>query len=171
MAVTPIPEFAKTVIDAGAETLNLCFQCGTCTGSCPSGRHTAFRVRKLFRLAQLGLKDRILPTDELWACTTCYTCYERCPRGVDTVGIVFALRNLAVKDGHMAEAHSKTAGYLIRFGHFVPLAKEIRESRTKIGLEEVPPTVTSDKKYIEEIKTITKSTGFDELIGYKEEKK
>jgi heterodisulfide reductase subunit C len=171
MTVTPNPEFTKKIIDEGAETLNLCFQCGTCTGSCPSGRHTAFRVRKLFRLAQLGLKDRILPTEELWACTTCYTCYERCPRGVDTVGIVFALRNLAVKEGHMAEAHKKTAGYLIKFGHLVPLSKEFRAKRTEIGLDEVPPTVTKDKKAIEDVKTLFKSTEFDKLIGYKEVKK
>lgn len=168
MTVTPNPEFTKEVINQGATTLNLCFQCGTCTGSCPSGRHTAFRVRKLFRLAQLGLKDRILPTDELWACTTCYTCYERCPRGVDTVGIVFALRNLAVKEGHMHEAHKKTAGYLVKYGHFVPLAKEIRAKRTEVGLNEVPATVMSDKKFIEEIQTLAKSTGFIKLIGFEE---
>jgi heterodisulfide reductase subunit C len=170
MAVTPNPEFTKQVIDEGAETLNLCFQCGTCTGSCPSGRHTAFRVRKLFRLAQLGLKDRILPTDELWACTTCYTCYERCPRGVDTVGIVFALRNLAVKEGHMAEAHKKTAGYLLKFGHFVPLNEKIQAARKGIGLEETPPTTSSDKKFVEEIQALAKSTGFDKLIGFGEGK-
>ena len=44
-------------------------------------------------------------------------------------------------------------------------------TKKKIGLEEVPPTVTSDKKYIEEIQTLVKSTGFDELIGYKEGEK
>jgi heterodisulfide reductase subunit C len=170
MAVTPNPEFTKLVIDEGAETLNLCFQCGTCTGSCPSGRHTAFRVRKLFRLAQLGLKDRILPTDELWACTTCYTCYERCPRGVDTVGIVFALRNLAVKDGYMAEAHKKTASYLLKFGHFVPLNEKMQTARKGIGLEEIPPTTSSDKAFVEEIQALAKSTGFDKLIGFGEGK-
>ena len=33
------------------ETLMLCVQCGKCTGGCPSGRYTAFRTRKLFRMA------------------------------------------------------------------------------------------------------------------------
>jgi heterodisulfide reductase subunit C len=122
-------------------------------------------------LAQLGLKDRILPTDELWACTTCYTCYERCPRGVDTVGIVFALRNLAVKEGYMATAHKKTAGYLLGKGHFVPLTDPIKAGRKSVGLDEIPPTVASDKKFIEEIQTLAKSTGFDKLIGFGEEEK
>ena len=77
--VTPDPVFAAELVEKGAKTLNLCFQCGTCTGSCASGRFTAFRTRKVVRRAQLGLKDQILPSDDLWMCTTCYTCYERCP--------------------------------------------------------------------------------------------
>ena len=70
--IIPDMEFKGQIIDAGADTLNLCFMCGTCTGSCPSGKFTAFRTRKLIRLAQLGQKDRILPSDDMWFCTTCY---------------------------------------------------------------------------------------------------
>jgi heterodisulfide reductase subunit C len=68
----------------------------------------------------------------------------------------------------MHEAHKKTAGYLVKYGHFVPLAKEIRAKRTEVGLNEVPPTVTSDKKFIEDIQTLARSLGFDKLIGLEE---
>ena len=88
----PDPDFAQSVIDAGGKTLDLCYQCGTCTGSCPSGRTTAFRTRQLIRKAQLGLKDDILPSEELWMCTTCYSCVERCPRDVDIVDIIILMR-------------------------------------------------------------------------------
>jgi len=36
MVKEPNPEFAREVSQQhGGETLSLCFQCGTCTGSCP----------------------------------------------------------------------------------------------------------------------------------------
>jgi len=107
------PEFTKSVVDAGADTVTLCFQCGTCTGGCPSGRVTAFRTRKLMRRVQLGFKDEVLPSDELWLCTTCTTCDERCPRGVKITDIIMTLRNMAVREGHMADAHKNTARSLI----------------------------------------------------------
>lgn len=165
MVIEPNPEFTKKVIESGGETLPLCFQCGTCTGSCPSGRLTAFRVRKLFRMAQLGMKDKILPSDELWHCTTCYTCFERCPRGVNTVDIIFTLRNLAVREGYMAEAHKKNAGFLYNVGHLVPLAPEYREKRKAIGLTEVPPTVLASKESLEQVQKLLEATGFNKLIG------
>ena len=76
-------------------------------GSCPSGRLTAFRTRQLIRKAQLGLKDDILQSPDLWMCTTCYSCVERCPRDVEIVDIITVMRNMAVKEGFMADEHKK----------------------------------------------------------------
>jgi heterodisulfide reductase subunit C len=160
----PNPEFTNKVIEKGADTLNLCFQCGTCTGSCPSGRHTAFRVRKVIRRAQLGFKEDVLPTDDLWFCTTCYTCHERCPRGVEIPDIILTLRNMAVKEGHMGETHRKGAGYLIKTGHLVPINAEFKEKRKKVGLNEMPPTTQADPKAVEDIQKLAKKTGFDKLL-------
>jgi len=163
----PNPEFTNQVIAEGAETLNLCFQCGTCTGSCPSGRLTAFRVRKMIRRAQLGFKDDILPTDDLWFCTTCYTCHERCPRGVEIPDIVFTLRNIAVREGYMGEAHKRVAGLLTKTGHMVPLTDEYKAIRKKLELPELPPTTLSNEKALKELKKIVGLTGFDKLVGGK----
>lgn len=159
----PDPEFTRKVIEGGGETVNLCYQCGTCTGSCPSGRQTAYRVRKVIRQAQLGLKDDILPHDELWMCTTCYTCYERCPRGVAIVDIIMALRNVAVREGYMAEAHRKTAMNLASTGHMVPIDDKRKALRKKLGLDEEPNTVAIDEKALDDFKRIIKATGFDKL--------
>lgn len=161
----PNPEFTNQVIEEGADTLNLCFQCGTCTGSCPSGRYTAFRIRKVIRRAQLGFKEDVLPSEDLWFCTTCYTCHERCPRGVEIPDILFTLRNMAVRDGHMGEAHKRVAGFLVKTGHMVPLTDEFKEHRKKMELDEVPKTTMSDKKALEDVQKLIKKTKFDELIG------
>jgi len=159
------PEFTKQVIEEAGNSLNLCYQCGTCTGSCPSGRQTAFRTRKVIRQAQLGLKDDVLPSDELWMCTTCYTCFERCPRGVQIVDIIMALRNMAVKEGHMAEAHKKTAANLVKYGHMVPIDDKRKALRQKLGLAEQPNTVAIDQKALDDFHKLIRATGFDKLCG------
>ncbi|MDR2845679.1 MAG: 4Fe-4S dicluster domain-containing protein, partial [Candidatus Methanoplasma sp.] len=91
--IKPNPEFEKKVAELGGADVKMCFQCGTCTAGCPSGRRTSYRVRKLMRQAQLGLREEIINSEELWDCSTCYTCVERCPRAVPIVDIVVALRN------------------------------------------------------------------------------
>ncbi len=143
----------------------LCFQCGTCTGSCPSGRQTSYRTRKLIREAQLGLKNKILPSEELWMCTTCYACQERCPRGVDIVDLITILRNMAVKEGHMSEEHKKVARYLLQNGATIPLNDKYMDLRKKLGLSERPPTTQGDKQALEDFRKILKTCGFDKLIG------
>ena len=164
-AKEPKPEFTRKVIDAGGTTVNLCFQCGTCTGSCPSGRQTAFRIRKLVRRAQLGFEEDVLPSDDLWLCTTCFTCYERCPRGVEIVDIVMALRNMAVRQGYMAEPHRKVAELISKTGHLVSLRDQDKTLRGKLGLDETPPTVFADAKAQEEVVKIASLCGFDKLVA------
>jgi heterodisulfide reductase subunit C len=164
-AVKPDPTFPAKVIAEGGKTLMLCFQCGTCTGSCPSGRVTAFRVRKLLRRAQLGLTNEVLPSDDLWLCSTCYTCYERCPRGVEITDIIILLRNLAVREGHMAEAHKRTAGFLIKTGHMLPFDDKVKAMRKNVSLPETPATTLADANALKEVQDIIKKTGFDKLVG------
>ncbi len=167
MSNVKIPDlaFAQSIIDAGGKTLDLCYQCGTCTASCPSGRTTAFRTRQLIRKAQLGLKDDILPSEDLWMCTTCYSCVERCPRDVDIVDIIILMRNMAVAKGYMAEDHKKVGRSLLKIGATVPMADNIKQLRVSMGLSAEPPTTAGDPKAMADFRKIMEITGFDKLIG------
>ena len=163
--VTPNPDFVSELAAAGGENAKLCFQCGTCTAGCPSGKNTAYRTRKLMRMAQLGLKDMIIDSEDLWQCTTCYTCEERCPRGVPIVDVVIALRNIAVANGKMYDAHKKTADNLVKFGHTVSINDKVKAQRAELGLPEVPPTVLANEKAKADLDAIFEATGFVSLIG------
>ncbi len=163
--VTPNPDFVSELAAAGGENAKMCFQCGTCTASCPSGKNTAYRTRKLMRMAQLGLKDMIINSEDLWQCTTCYTCEERCPRGVPIVDVVIALRNIAVANGKMYDAHKKTADNLVKFGHTVSINDKVKAQRAELGLPEVPPTVLANEKAKADLDAIFEATGFGKLIG------
>jgi heterodisulfide reductase subunit C len=160
------PEFTQLFIDAGIDSVEYCFQCGTCTGGCPSGRRTPYRVRQIVRKCLMGLKDEVISDDALWMCTTCYTCQERCPREIKIVEIIKKARNEAAKAGYMAPAHKATGSFVIKTGHGVPINDATQELRKRVGLDELPPTTHSFPEALKEIQTITEATGFDDLIGY-----
>ncbi|MEM3704204.1 MAG: CoB--CoM heterodisulfide reductase subunit C [Candidatus Bathyarchaeia archaeon] len=142
------------------ETLKACVQCGRCAGSCPSGRRTSWRVREILEKARLGLIGEVILNADLWSCTTCYTCQERCPRKVRTTDIVRIIRNLAVKHGCIIEAHRRVCENLFNYGHAVPINDEIKKVRVELGLAESPPTVHSYPESLIEILKLIEKTGF-----------
>ncbi len=159
-------EFSEKVKAAGGESLEYCFQCGTCTGSCPSGRRTPYKVRQIIRKANMGLKDQLLSDPALWMCTTCYSCQERCPRKVKIVDVVKLIRNEAAKAGYMSPVHKAVGSFVIKTGHGVPIDDATKQLRDAVGLGELPPTTHSFPEALEEVQKIIKATGFDSLIGY-----
>jgi heterodisulfide reductase subunit C len=162
------PDFTAEFIDSGIETVKHCFQCGTCSGSCPSGRRTPYKVRQIVRKCLLGLKEEVISDDALWMCTTCYTCQERCLRSVKIVEIIKKARNIAAHAGYMAKAHKMTGVFVMNTGHAVPINDTVKALRKNIGLDEVPPTTHAYPEALAEVQKLCKITGFDDLIGYDE---
>jgi heterodisulfide reductase subunit C len=122
-----------------------CIQCGTCTASCESGRWTALKTRSIVRKVVLGDLS-VLDDPDIWLCTTCYQCYERCPRDVRPTDVIMELRNYATKRGNISPNHRAVVGYLKNTGHAVPINDEIRKRRVELGLEELPPTLYKFKE-------------------------
>jgi len=160
-------EFLDEIIKLGGESILNCFQCGTCTGSCPSGRLAALRIRKEFRKAKLGLKKDVISGDDIWQCTTCQTCLERCPQGVETTEIIMAVRNIAVKEGFIAEAHRRAAGFLVKSGHLVPIDDKWKKERVALGLSEMPPMAQANKPAQDAVRKIMEETGFIKMLEKK----
>ena len=98
--------FARWVRDNvnGGDKLNLCMQCGTCSGSCPIGVQMDYGPRKLFMMIRAGMKDEVLSANTMWNCTSCYRCVVRCPRGVP---VTYILQDLAAKSAAMGYAKGK----------------------------------------------------------------
>lgn len=140
-----------------------CMQCGLCSGSCPSGRHTALNIRRFVRRVSLGLPAE--EDESLWACTTCYNCQERCPRSVRIVDMVLRIRQDAVHRGIILEPHRKVTALLVETGHAVPINTENEEKRKQLGLPIHPPTVHTSLQGLEEVRKLLKSCGFERIAG------
>ncbi|RLG97296.1 heterodisulfide reductase, partial [Candidatus Bathyarchaeota archaeon] len=72
-------DFAKEVKKRlGGETITNCYQCGTCTSSCPVARVTnRFNPRKLIVKSLRGRRDDVLTGEMIWLCCSCFNCQER----------------------------------------------------------------------------------------------
>lgn len=112
--VTPYLEMSQAIVDAGGEALKKCYQCGTCTGTCPWTPITHFNIRKLVRYGQLGL-DGI--EDFMWGCSTCKFCVDRCPRGVELIDVVTAIRNVYSGGGMLPQSLRAFVGSLSARGN------------------------------------------------------
>ncbi len=165
------PDFVDRIVEAGADRLRTCIQCGTCSSVCPSGRRTAYRTRELIRKALLGLKDEVLSSPDLWLCATCLTCLERCPRQIKVTDAIIIMRNMAVEEGYMLPEHRKSSKKLLETGHAVPINAANLEKRKKLGLKEIPPTTHSSKKALADVQKIMERTGFKKLILEDKEEK
>jgi len=96
-AVAPFQEAIDIIKEEGGEICKLCYQCGTCTATCPWNTVKSFSVRKVMHQSQLGLPD--FEDEDMWLCVTCNACVDRCPRGVEIVDVWRSLRRAIVELG------------------------------------------------------------------------
>jgi heterodisulfide reductase subunit C len=147
----------------GGETISLCYQCGTCASSCPVAKITEkFNPREVIKLSLLGEREEVLSGNAIWLCSSCYNCQERCPQKVEIADVIYALRNIAIKNGHIPNIYSEFAAGLMNEGRIVPISKFVEKKRPDYGLPPLkPPGVDALRK-------ILSTTGFDRIQWKKE---
>jgi len=84
-------------VDPEWKKILTCYQCGTCSISCPASTLMDYTPRQLWQLMRLGLRDEVVNSRTFWLCTQCYACSERCPRGIMTGDTMRHLREWSVK--------------------------------------------------------------------------
>jgi len=123
----------------GGEKLMRCFQCGTCTSDCPVAKFSeTYRPRQIIRMAQLGLKDRVLNSDTLWLCAACFTCTDRCPQDVEVASVIRVLRNLAAEKGIVPQVFKEQAMSILESGYAYKIPDLRIKKRETLGLPPLP---------------------------------
>ena len=82
--------------------------------------------------------DDILHDPDLWLCTTCYTCQERCPREIEIADAILAIGAIAVHEGIRLPAHRKVSELVLECGHAVPINDSVKEKRERLGMDVLP---------------------------------
>jgi len=124
--------------EPGGEAFLKCFQCGTCTASCPVREvDKTFNCRRIIRLVKLGAKELVFKSSSIWMCSACYSCLERCPQKVKITDLMTTLKNLAVKNGF---THPNLKGHvplLEQFGALGEITEFENRIRKKFNLTEI----------------------------------
>ena len=84
---------------AGVSRLEMCIQCGTCGGSCPSAAAMDHTPRALFAMLRAGMRDEVMRSNTFWMCVSCYHCAVRCPQEIHIADVMYALKGMAVEAG------------------------------------------------------------------------
>lgn len=83
----------------GGEDINSCIQCGTCTASCPNAKIMDYTPREMIALTRAGERKKVLSSNSMWVCASCYMCTVRCPRDIKPTDLMHAFEALAIQHG------------------------------------------------------------------------
>lgn len=130
------PTFADEIAaEPGGEHIRHCFACGTCTASCPVREVTErYNPRRIIHMAILGLREPVLSSDFIWLCSTCYACLERCPQDVRITELMHAIKNIAVRTGHIHPSFQQQFEMLAQHGRLYDITSLENERRAEQGL-------------------------------------
>lgn len=113
-AVIPKKTFLEEVVAVtpGVPRLEMCIQCGTCGGSCPSGMDMDHTPRQIFAMIQADMRKEVLASNTPWYCVSCYFCTTRCPQEIHITDLMYSLKRMAIDaklyDDSTAPSLSKT---------------------------------------------------------------
>jgi heterodisulfide reductase subunit C len=130
------PHFRDEIAaEPGGEHIRRCFSCSTCTAGCPVASVTdKYNPRRIIHMALLGMREQVLTSDFVWLCSVCYTCYERCPQDVRIPELMNAIRNIAVREGHIPRTFTMQVEKLREHGRLYEIDDYENERRAGYGL-------------------------------------
>jgi heterodisulfide reductase subunit C len=88
----------------GESRLEMCIQCGTCGGSCPSGDDMDNTPRQIFAMIRADMEKEVLSSNTPWYCVSCYYCAIRCPQEVHIPDIMYTLKNMAIAQQRVVDS-------------------------------------------------------------------
>jgi heterodisulfide reductase subunit C len=136
----------------GGENIKKCFSCGTCTAGCPVREVTdRYNPRRIIRMAILGMKKEVLSGPFIWLCSSCYTCYERCPQDVRIPELMNAIKNIAVREGYLPPAMKTQLDILSSHGRLLEVTDFENEKRKESGLPLLQGKTQDVKKILDRL--------------------
>lgn len=122
--------------------VSACFNCGNCTAVCPLAEDSGGFPRRVIRMAQVGMEQELLASEELWRCYACGECTQTCPRQADPAAFMAATRSYAISrydfTGLAALANRSALGNLFVFGLFSAVFSGLLAATMNAGQPNLP---------------------------------
>ena len=90
-------ETAQRVIEISGVNPRKCMKCGKCSATCPSYDEMEYHPHQFVDMIDKGQVEKLLDSESLYKCLTCFACIERCPRGVEPAQLIEAVRLVKIR--------------------------------------------------------------------------
>jgi Fe-S oxidoreductase len=121
------------------ERIQACLQCGTCSGICPFGYLMDFPPSKMISALRAGMFEKVIKTDMVWMCVSCYACTNFCPAKIPlTPGLMTRTKEELLLAGNVPVELQDALQNTQRYGNPLGESPRRRAAWTK-GLE--PPVL------------------------------
>ena len=87
------------VFQASGEKIQNCYQCQKCAAGCPVSFAMDILPNQMFRHIQYGHREKVLTSQTIWLCASCYACSTRCPNSIDIAKVMDTLRSISNQSG------------------------------------------------------------------------
>ena len=84
------------------EQLRVCLECGNCSGICPFGYLMTYPPSRLIAMLRADRFNKVLETDTVWMCVSCYACTAVCPSKIPlTFGLMTSVKEELLLAGNV----------------------------------------------------------------------
>ena len=87
----------KEIIRISGTNPAKCMQCGKCSGTCPAYGEMEYHPHQFASMVRNGQIEKLMASDAIYKCVSCFACVERCPRNVEPAKLIEAVRLFAVR--------------------------------------------------------------------------
>ena len=89
---------AKEIVRISGTDPKKSMKCGKCSGSCPAYDEMDLHPHQFVSMVNDGKIERLMASESVFRCLTCFACAERCPRGVEPAKLIEAVRLLQIRE-------------------------------------------------------------------------
>ena len=88
----------EQILRMSGAAVQKCMRCGKCSGTCPSYDEMEYHPPEFVYMVEKGDVEKLLKSESVYKCLTCFACVERCPRGVEPAKVIEAVRLEAIRE-------------------------------------------------------------------------
>ena len=90
-------QLRETVLRISGVNPRKCMKCGKCSGTCPAYDEMEYHPHQFVAMVEKGQIEKLMATQSIYKCLSCYACVDRCPRNVEPAKLVEAVRLMVIR--------------------------------------------------------------------------
>ncbi len=92
MLDSEIQKVKQEILSISGVNPKKCMVCGKCSGTCPNYDAMEYHPHQFVQMVENGEVEKLLASPSIYKCLSCFACLERCPRQVEPVKLIEAVR-------------------------------------------------------------------------------